>query len=54
MPLSFVTGPVFQEMIDQYLRPPLHKGVPSLFIGLKGLYKDKDKVGGVNLLITSL
>lgn len=44
IPLGFVKGLVFHEMIDKYLRPSLHKGVPSLWIGLKGLYGDQEKV----------
>ena len=44
VPLGFLKGPAFRDMIDQYLRPPLHKGVPSLWIGLKALYENKEKV----------
>ena len=46
IPLNFTSGEIFRQLMEAFLRPSLHKGVPSLFIGLKGLYKDPDKVGG--------
>ena len=44
IPLGIASGCGFRERMDKYLRPPLHKGVPSLFVGLKSLYKDEEKV----------
>ncbi|XP_077984965.1 N-alpha-acetyltransferase 15, NatA auxiliary subunit-like [Glandiceps talaboti] len=44
LPLNFVKGDTFESLIDEYLRRTLHKGVPPLFINLKSLYADKEKV----------
>ncbi|XP_019854443.1 PREDICTED: N-alpha-acetyltransferase 15, NatA auxiliary subunit [Amphimedon queenslandica] len=51
VPLGFLKGPAFRDMIDQYLRPPLHKGVPSLWIGLKALYENKEKAQVIEELV---
>ena len=42
-PLSF-SGETFCELIDKFLRWGLHKGMPSLFIIVRPLYTDPDKV----------
>ena len=51
IPLGFVNRPLFQEMLDKYLRPPIHKGVPSLFMDLKPLYRYPDKVANCICMI---
>ena len=38
------SGDVFREHLDKFLRRLLHKGVPPLFVMLRPLYKDQDKV----------
>ena len=52
IPLGIATGDTFYHMIDSFLRPPLHKGVPSLWVGLKHLYNNKEKVIMKNLIIS--
>ena len=47
-------GPAFMKLIDQYLQPALHKGVPSLFMGLQDLYKDPEKVMIVHAYLHTL
>ena len=42
--LCFSPGEVFGKLLDQYLRRSLHKGVPSLFMTIRGLYSDPAKV----------
>ena len=42
------SGDVFREHLDKFLRRLLHKGVPPLFVMLRPLYKDQDKVIIVN------
>ncbi len=32
------------SLADEYLRRALRKGVPSLFVNLRGLYADKQQV----------
>lgn len=42
--LNFLTGDRFRSAVDAYLRTALHKGVPPLFVNLRSLYKDNEKV----------
>ncbi|KAL8581006.1 N-alpha-acetyltransferase 15, NatA auxiliary subunit [Nucella lapillus] len=44
LPLTFATGDVFRKLVDQYLQNALRKGVPPLFVVLRPLYKDPEKV----------
>lgn len=46
LPLNFLTasGHAFSELVDDYLRNALIKGVPPLFTNLRPLYKEKAKV----------
>eukprot|EP01006_Ploeotia_vitrea_P038619 TRINITY_DN66257_c12_g1_i1.p1 TRINITY_DN66257_c12_g1~~TRINITY_DN66257_c12_g1_i1.p1 ORF type:complete len:1066 (-),score=592.35 TRINITY_DN66257_c12_g1_i1:53-2875(-) len=46
IPLNFLSGDSaeFREALDQYVRAPLRKGVPSLFRDLTSLYGDASKV----------
>ena len=37
-------GDDFVRLLDEYLQPGFHKGIPPLFVNLKGLYKDPTKV----------
>lgn len=44
LPLYFTTGPSFKRRIERFLRNGLQRAVPPLFVILKPLYKDKEKV----------
>lgn len=44
LPLNFTSGSAFRNLVDMYLRQALHKGVPPLFVDLRSLYKDPEKV----------
>lgn len=44
IPLSFTTGEIFIRLVDNYMRPAIHKGVPPLFNNIRNLYADKEKV----------
>ena len=39
-----ILGDLFRKLVDQYLRVAFQKGVPPLFITLKSLYSDPNKV----------
>lgn len=41
---SLATGDDFEQRIRAYLQAGLEKGIPSLFVDLKGLYKDQNKL----------
>ena len=43
IPLDFLEGDDFRTAADGYLQRLLHKGVPSTFANVKGLYKDDAK-----------
>ncbi|KAA8546105.1 hypothetical protein F0562_020444 [Nyssa sinensis] len=47
IPLDYLNGEKFREAVDNYIRPLLTKGVPSLFSDLSPLY---DQAGKVDLL----
>ena len=34
----------FARLVDNYMRPAIHKGVPPLFNNIRNLYSDKEKV----------
>ncbi|XP_070553999.1 N-alpha-acetyltransferase 15, NatA auxiliary subunit-like [Ptychodera flava] len=51
--LNFTKGDVFEGLIDAYLRRAIHKGVPPLFVNLKSLYKDSEKVQIIEKLALS-
>jgi peptide alpha-N-acetyltransferase len=45
------TGEEFRILVDKYLRQGLHKGVPPLFVDLRSLYKDPEKVDTIQKLV---
>lgn len=51
LPLNFATGDEFRILVDKYLRQGLHKGVPPLFVDLRSLYKDPEKVDVIQRLV---
>ncbi|KAK7097914.1 N-alpha-acetyltransferase 15, NatA auxiliary subunit-like [Littorina saxatilis] len=44
LPLTFTTGDTFRTEVDRFLQNALRKGVPPLFVVLRPLYTDLDKV----------
>ncbi|XP_043268220.1 N-alpha-acetyltransferase 15, NatA auxiliary subunit [Venturia canescens] len=49
--LNYATGDQFKQLVDQYLRKGLHKGVPPLFVNLRSLYTDQQKVDTIQSLL---
>ena len=41
---SINLGIEFAEKLDRYMRPAIRKGVPPLFVNLRSLYDNKEKV----------
>ncbi|KAI4355680.1 hypothetical protein L6164_004427 [Bauhinia variegata] len=54
IPLDFLQGDKFQEAVDNYVRPLLTKGVPSLFSDLSSLYNHPGKADILEHLILEL
>lgn len=46
-------GDLFRKEVDDYMRTGFHKGIPPLFVDLKSLYKDKEKVKIIEELLQS-
>lgn len=46
-----LSGETFKKEVDLYLRRGLHKGVPPLFVDLRSLYKNKEKVTIIEQLL---
>ena len=40
----FLTGEIFEERLEEFVRRQLQRGVPPLLITLKQLYEDEVKV----------
>ncbi|XP_059484452.1 N-alpha-acetyltransferase 15, NatA auxiliary subunit [Neocloeon triangulifer] len=51
LPLALASGEQFKILVDRYLRKGLHKGVPPLFVDLRSLYKDPEKVEIIHNLL---
>ncbi|XP_032687524.1 N-alpha-acetyltransferase 15, NatA auxiliary subunit [Odontomachus brunneus] len=49
--LNYAAGDEFKTLVDRYLRRGLHKGVPPLFVNLRSLYTDKQKVEIISSLL---
>ncbi|XP_076646655.1 N-alpha-acetyltransferase 15/16 isoform X1 [Halictus rubicundus] len=49
--LSYASGDEFKILVDRYLRRGLHKGVPPLFVNLRSLYTDQQKVDIIQSLV---
>ncbi|KAD6794662.1 hypothetical protein E3N88_05558 [Mikania micrantha] len=54
IPLDFLDGVKFQEAADNYIRPLLTKGVPSLFSDLSPLYDHTGKADILEKLVVGL
>ncbi|XP_075805770.1 N-alpha-acetyltransferase 16, NatA auxiliary subunit [Microtus pennsylvanicus] len=53
LPLNFVPGKKFRELMDKFLRPNFSKGCPPLFTTLKSLYSNAEKVSIIQELVTN-
>ncbi|KAF7281001.1 hypothetical protein GWI33_005268 [Rhynchophorus ferrugineus] len=53
LPLNYATGEQFKNLVDKYMRKALSKGVPPLFVDLRSLYKNAEKVRIIEDLILS-
>lgn len=51
LPLNVANGDRFREIVDEYLRRGLRKGVPPLFVNVRSLYQHEDKVKVISELI---
>lgn len=49
--LNYAAGDEFRTLVDRYLRRGLHKGVPPLFVNLRSLYTDQQKVDTIQSLV---
>lgn len=48
-----ILGNTFRNEVDSYLRAGFHKGVPPLFVDLRSLYKNKQKIQIIEELLES-
>ncbi|XP_070607480.1 N-alpha-acetyltransferase 16, NatA auxiliary subunit [Erythrolamprus reginae] len=53
LPLNFVTGEKFRELLDKFLRVNFSKGCPPLFTTLKSLYYSTEKISTIQELVIS-
>uniref|UniRef100_A0A0K8RSI2 N-alpha-acetyltransferase 16, NatA auxiliary subunit-like n=1 Tax=Crotalus horridus TaxID=35024 RepID=A0A0K8RSI2_CROHD len=51
LPLNFVTGEKFRELLDKFLRVNFSKGCPPLFTTLKSLYYSTEKISAIQELV---
>ena len=51
LPLNIATGDLFKVSADTYLRKGLRKGVPPLFVDMRSLYDDDEKVTAIEGLM---
>lgn len=51
LPLNFTSGEVFRKLVDDYMRRAIHKGIPPLFVDLRPLYTDLEKVKIIEELV---
>lgn len=51
LPLNSATGEDFRKLIDEYLRRGFRKGIPPLFVTVRALYSDNEKLKIVENLI---
>lgn len=51
--MNNASGETFKNLIDEYLRRGLRKGVPPLFVNIRSLYTDKLKVEVITNLVNS-
>jgi hypothetical protein len=51
MALTLAAGDEFRNRVKPYLVNGLEKGIPSLFVDVKSLYADKEKMAAVGGII---
>lgn len=51
LPLDIAQGDDFEELMNEYLKKNLRKGVPPLFANVRSLYKDPAKVSMIERLL---
>uniref|UniRef100_A0A8D8J2U1 N-alpha-acetyltransferase 16, NatA auxiliary subunit n=1 Tax=Culex pipiens TaxID=7175 RepID=A0A8D8J2U1_CULPI len=51
LPLDVAQGDTFRTLVDEHLRRNLRKGVPPLFVNLRSLYRDEQKVRVITELV---
>ena len=44
IPLDFLVGNAFEQALNEFIKPYIQEGIPSLFSELKPLYNDSEKV----------
>lgn len=54
MALTLSTGSEFRNRVKPYLVNGLEKGIPSLFVDVKSLYKDGEKMAAVGEIVEEL
>lgn len=52
--LNFASGDEFKQRLDAYVRNYIKKTIPSLFLSLKSLYSDEDKVSIIEQYFLSI
>lgn len=52
--LDVATGPTFDKLAQDYLVRGLERGVPSLFVDVKGVYRDSAKMAAIGTLMTDI
>lgn len=51
LPLDVADGAMFEELMSDYLKRNLRKGVPPLFVNIRSLYKNESKVEIIEKII---
>lgn len=51
LPLNYAAGEQFKTLVDKYMRKGLIKGVPPLFVDLRSLYSNPQKVETIEKLM---
>ena len=54
LPLDIATGDEFRQRARKYLVNGLEKGVPSLFVDVKGVYADSAKMAAVGEIVEEI
>ncbi|ORY78176.1 NatA N-acetyltransferase complex subunit [Protomyces lactucae-debilis] len=54
LPLDWLEGDAFRSSAEEYLRNLLQKGIPSTFVDVKALYKDKAKADAMEQIVERL
>lgn len=52
--LDVATGTAFQKLARAYIVSGLERGIPSLFVDLKGIYRDADKMSAVGDIVADI